>query len=235
MALRKSKRSPIVLVSVAAHLALGLGIALIPQQRLHEVIAIAMAETSKKEEPKPPPPPRETPKTPRAARNVNAQPRAAAPAPMPAEAPRGAANFQDIGLALDSSSADGLAVPTAAARVETAVAATVVAPKKPKTLVAKALEQQCDEAIIKPVPDVVVRPDYTQAARDARVEGRVRVELIVDESGNVTSARVLNGLGYGLDEAALEAVKKMRFRPGTRCSKPVSTPFVMAVRFLLGS
>ena len=236
MALRKKKRSPILLISVGAHVALALGIAFIPQQKLREVVAIAMAETNKKDEPKPPPPRNDPPRQARASRSVNAAPRAPAAAPMPAAAPvPGAANFQDIGLSLDSSSADGLAIPMAQPTAEKAIAVTNLGPKKPKVLVSKPLEQQCTEEIVKPIPDVVVRPDYTQAARDARVEGRVRVELMIDENGTVTSARVLNGLGYGLDEAAIEAVKKMRFRPGTLCSKPVATPFIMAVRFLLGS
>jgi protein TonB len=154
---------------------------------------------------------------------------------MPGETTRGASSFKDIGIALDSSSADGLAIPVAQAPIQKAVAATSVAPVKPKTLVSKRLEQVCNEEIVKPIPAVVVRPDYTDAAREARIEGRVRVELVIDENGAVTSARVVKGLGYGLDDAALEAVRKMRFHAGTRCSKPVATPFVMAVRFVLGT
>jgi protein TonB len=61
----------------------------------------------------------------------------------------------------------------------------------------------------------------------------VRVEVTVDDSGHVTGARLLAGLGYGLDEAALEAAKRAAFEPATRCGKPVSATFVIAMRFSL--
>jgi periplasmic protein TonB len=233
VALRKRKYSPILLISVGLHVALGVGIATIPPQRLREVVAIAFAETAKKEESKPPPPRSESPKPTRAPRTINAAARA--PVAQVAASPTpvvGAASFQDIGIALDASSVDGLAVPMAAV-MAAPITATARSVTKPKTLTSKRLEEKCREEIVKPLPDVVVRPEYTAAAREGRVEGRVRLELQVDEWGNVASVRVLRGLGYGLDEAALLAVKRMRFRPGTRCSKPVATPFVMAVRFLL--
>jgi protein TonB len=235
MALRKKKRSPIILISVLAHLGLAAVIAVIPPQKLREVVAIALAETSKRDEPKPTPPPRnEVPKSNRPARAYNAAARAPASPTLPQTAQVGAASFKDIGIALDASSVDGLAIPIVAVEKKRAEFSSV-APKKPKVLVSKRLEEVCTEELVKPVPEVVVRPEYTDAAREARIEGKVRVELLVDESGYVSSARVVNGLGYGLDDAALAAVKKMRFRPGTRCAKPLVTPFVMAVRFLLGS
>lgn len=46
-------------------------------------------------------------------------------------------------------------------------------------------------------------------------------------------ARIGAGLGYGLDEAALEAAKRAAFEPATRCGKPVSATFVIAMRFSL--
>lgn len=234
MALRKRKRSPLLLVSVVAHLGLGAAIAIIPPQKFREVVAIALAETAKPEEKKAPPPRHDPPKASRPQRTINAAARAPVEQALPQMAQAGAADFKDIGIALDASAVDGLAIPMAAPEAK-AIATVAALAKSPKVLVSKRLDVVCDEELVKPVPDVVVRPEYTDAAREARVEGRVRVEILVDEDGNVSSARVLNGLGYGLDEAALEAVKKMRFRPGTRCAKPSAAPFVMSVRFLLGS
>lgn len=234
MALRKRKRSPIFLFSVAAHVGLAAVIAVIPQQKFREVVAIALAETAKREEPKPPPPRNDPPKPNRSIRTLNPATRAPVAQALPATPQTGAASFKDIGIALDASAVDGLAIPMSPVEKKP-VATIVVAAQKPKTLVSSRREEVCAGEVVKPVPDLVVRPEYTDAAREARVEGRVRVELLVDENGYVSSARVLNGLGYGLDEAALAAVRKMRFRPGTRCAKPLATPFVMAVRFLLGT
>ena len=58
---------------------------------------------------------------------------------------------------------------------------------------------------------------------------------VVVSSGRVRGARVLQGLGYGLDEAALASARRITFRPGTRCGKPVDATFVVAIRFTLGS
>jgi protein TonB len=61
----------------------------------------------------------------------------------------------------------------------------------------------------------------------------VRAEVLVNESGEVTSVRLLGGLGFGLDEAAMAAARRWRFSPATRCNKPVAAPFVIAMRFVL--
>jgi protein TonB len=235
MALRKRKRSPILLVSVAAHLGLAAVIAVIPQQKLREVVAIALAETSKREEPKPPPPRSEPPKVNRPSRTFNSSVRSLAAQVSPQVSPVGAASFRDIGISLDGNSTDGLAIPNPSVERKPIETIAVASKRAPKVLVSKRIEALCEEDIVKPIPEVVVRPEYTDAAREGHIEGRVRVEVLVDEFGGVNSARVIKGLGYGLDEAALEAAKRMRFRPGTRCSKPIASPFVMAVRFLLGS
>ena len=68
-------------------------------------------------------------------------------------------------------------------------------------------------------------------ARQAEIEGVVRVEVTVDESGHVLSARVLSGLGYGLDESALAAAKATVFEPATRCGKAIVGTAVLPFRF----
>jgi periplasmic protein TonB len=102
-------------------------------------------------------------------------------------------------------------------------------------LSAKAAPDLCNEPIVKAKVLHVEQPGYTAAAKSARIEGRVQLILDIDEQGNVINARTKNGLGYGLDEAALAASKKMRFSPATRCGKPVAAPFLLAIRFVLGS
>ena len=78
-----------------------------------------------------------------------------------------------------------------------------------------------------------VEPVYTDVARKARVEGIVIIETIIDRNGNVTDARVLKGLPMGLDQSALEAVKRWKFHPGTLGGQPVPVIFTLTVNFRL--
>jgi protein TonB len=84
-------------------------------------------------------------------------------------------------------------------------------------------------------PEVVnkVNPVYTEAARRARIQGVVIVEAIIDKQGNVTNVRVLKALPMGLDQAAVDAVKKWRFKPATLNGRPVNVYFVLTVNFQL--
>jgi protein TonB len=232
MARARKKRSLVFLISVGAHLLVGAALAFIPQQKLREVVGIAFADAPK---PKP-----EAPK-PDARPAKNAAPKAvraaqAAPAPAPQAEPASnsqtPAAFANLGISLDSSSSDGIAVPVAA-KASTPPMLAAVAPKAPKVLVAA--QSHCDEAIRKAVPDRVVKAEYTNEARLAEVEGRIRMELSIDENGFVADVKVLSGLGHGLDEQAKSAAMKMHFKPATQCGKPVPSSFILAMRFALGS
>lgn len=69
--------------------------------------------------------------------------------------------------------------------------------------------------------------DYPQEARQMGIEGVIRVRLVVDENGKVASAVLLNKLGHGLDELALERSKLIEFTPAIDTSdQPVSSVVV---------
>src|SRR5262249_8842459 len=57
------------------------------------------------------------------------------------------------------------------------------------------------------------RPDYTEEARQKRIAGVVVVQAIFRTDGLITNVRVIRGLGYGLDECAVRAVRRIRFNP----------------------
>jgi TonB family protein len=76
------------------------------------------------------------------------------------------------------------------------------------------------------------RPKYPREAFDARIEGTVLVEALVDTKGRVVKVRVIESVP-GLDEAALEAVRKWRFDPAIKGGKPVATIIHMPVKFLI--
>ena len=84
-----------------------------------------------------------------------------------------------------------------------------------------------------PVAISRVEPQYTELARKARIEGVVIIEAIIDRNGNVTDARVLKPLPLGLDQAALEAVKRWKFKPGTLNGQPVPVIYNLTVIFRL--
>ncbi len=77
------------------------------------------------------------------------------------------------------------------------------------------------------------KPDYTDAARKARVTGVVVVEAIVNKQGEVEQVKILKGLPLGLSEQAVDAVKKWRFHPGTLNGQPVEVIFDLTVNFTL--
>ena len=78
-----------------------------------------------------------------------------------------------------------------------------------------------------------VKPDYTEAARGEAVEGDVLLEVIVLADGSVGEVRVLRGLGFGLDERAVAAMRQWRFRPAERGGVPVSVFVEVAMTFRL--
>ncbi|MGE0321876.1 MAG: energy transducer TonB [Polyangiaceae bacterium] len=75
------------------------------------------------------------------------------------------------------------------------------------------------------------QPSYTPQASAARISGRIRLSLQVSESGAVSSVSLLQGLGYGLDQAAISAARRARFTPATRCGKAISASFTVTMRF----
>ena len=59
-------------------------------------------------------------------------------------------------------------------------------------------------------------PAYSAEARDARIEGTVALDVEFSASGTVHVIRVIEGLGYGLDDLAVSAAEQMRFSPAVR-------------------
>ncbi len=74
---------------------------------------------------------------------------------------------------------------------------------------------------------------YPEIAKRAGVEGKVYVLAFVDENGDVRDAKIIKGIGAGCDEAALEAVKKTKFKPGKQRGKAVRVQVSIPVVFKL--
>ena len=82
-----------------------------------------------------------------------------------------------------------------------------------------------------PVLIYSVDPEYTPEAKKAKTEGSVLVNLWVDEKGSPTHVRVLRGIGNGLDEKAVEAVKQYKFKPAMEEGKPVLVQVNLEIQF----
>ena len=78
-----------------------------------------------------------------------------------------------------------------------------------------------------------VKPDYTEDARRRGIRGEVLMEIVVRRDGAVGDVKVLDGLGYGLDERAIAAVRQWKFSPATLHGKVVDVVVEVSMEFRL--
>ncbi len=74
---------------------------------------------------------------------------------------------------------------------------------------------------------------YPEIERRAQVEGKVLVKAYIDEDGNVAKVEIVKGVDEGLNEAALNAVEKTKFKPGMQRGKPVKVKVIIPIVFKL--
>jgi len=77
------------------------------------------------------------------------------------------------------------------------------------------------------------KPAYTDEARTKKVEGDVLLQVVFSAAGEVKVGRVVQGLGYGLDESAEAAARQIRFKPAIQDGQPVDFPAVVHITFEL--
>jgi TonB family protein len=87
--------------------------------------------------------------------------------------------------------------------------------------------------VVAPVLLSRVEPEYSEEARKAKWQGTVILQIVVDEHGNPGQIRLVRALGLGLDEKAMEAVARWRFRPGRKDGKVVPVIATIEVSFRL--
>jgi TonB family protein len=75
------------------------------------------------------------------------------------------------------------------------------------------------------------KPLYTEEARKRGIEGEVLLEVVFQASAQVRVVRVVRSLGHGLDEAAIQAARQIRFRPAQRDGNPVDTTAILDIVF----
>jgi protein TonB len=223
--------------SFAVHFAAWSFVGGIKGERKRDIVAISLAETKKKKDEKKKEPPKPPDIKPEKAKIV--QPRTKAPEPMPEQAPppqqeAKASNMNgyadlNLGAMGGGTGGNGIAVGGGGGGGGGGPAPTATATQRHVALTPVA---DCGEDLVKPKLERMIRPAYTQEGRQANVEGVVKLEVTVDATGHVVGVKVLKGLGYGLDEAAMSTVRNQwTFVPGTRCGKAVPATIRASVSF----
>ena len=87
--------------------------------------------------------------------------------------------------------------------------------------------------VSQPVPIFTPEAEFSDEARRQKYEGVCLISVIIDAQGNPQSPRVVRRLGMGLDEKALQAVMKYRFKAARKDGKPVAVRISVMVNFRL--
>ena len=92
---------------------------------------------------------------------------------------------------------------------------------------------QVGRGVSAPVLISKVDPEYTEEARAAKYNGDVVLYVEIGTDGMAYNLKVIRSLGLGLDEKAIEAVKKWKFKPGMLNGQPVRVAATIQVNFRL--
>jgi len=87
--------------------------------------------------------------------------------------------------------------------------------------------------VSQPIPIFTPEAEFSDEARRQKYQGVCVISVIIDAEGNPQSPRVVRALGMGLDEKALEAVRRYRFKPAKKDGKPVAVRMSVMVDFRL--
>jgi len=108
--------------------------------------------------------------------------------------------------------------------------ADVVAPAPPRT--------KAPEPVVKTIPAEITfkpRPVYTEEGKRLKIEGEVLLQVVFTASGQVQVERIVQGLGHGLDESAIQAAQKIQFKPALKDGQPADFQAVLHILFQLAS
>lgn len=92
-----------------------------------------------------------------------------------------------------------------------------------------------EEGVVAPTIVHEVKPQYTAAALQARIQGSVEMAVVIDTDGSVGRVEVTKSLDdeHGLDRAAVEAARQWRFTPGQKAGKPIRVEVALEMTFTL--
>src|SRR5579884_3025266 len=101
-------------------------------------------------------------------------------------------------------------------------------------------KDDADEKVYEPGGDVkppklvhYVEPQFSSSAKEAFIEGTVKISTVVTTDGIATQFHIVSGLNSEEDRTALDALKQWKFQPGTKAGKPVKVKVTVEVDFHL--
>ena len=92
---------------------------------------------------------------------------------------------------------------------------------------------ESEPGVINPQYKYRVEPKYPDAAKKAEKEGEVVLQATIDENGIPQDIVALTDIGFGLEQAAIDALKKTTFRPATKGGEPISKQVAIPYKFTL--
>jgi TonB family protein len=93
--------------------------------------------------------------------------------------------------------------------------------------------QAGEKGITPPKATYTVPPDYSEKARKARVQGVVELRVVVTSQGEIGDVMIVKKLNPDLDEKAVEAIHKWKFKPATKDGQPVAVQINVDMQFAL--
>jgi protein TonB len=257
MHLFESPRRPVaitaaVVVSLALHVALGLGIDDVDRESREQGTVIHMAI---KEEPahQPKPPPKVAPDPPPASkaksplkpkvRRLAAKAESPPPSNKTPDPEKPPPTKPVFGVSMNSTVTAGGSRPAMSVQVGNTLA---MAPAKSDVSPEDVRPYEADPAIREkhgltvlpsykltemPTPRKLVKADYPERARVAGIEGEIIMRLTIDEEGKVRAVTIVRGLGHGLDELARNAAHAFLFDPARVEGTPVATVIPFTYRW----
>jgi protein TonB len=182
-----------------------------------------------KKAPEPPPPPKEAPPPPPAlVEELPPPPNDAPPAEPTPDAP------VRIGISMSSTTSAGSFAAPVGNTLYGAAPEKAPPPEEVKPYAAPGARYVPPYQVTR-LPELVteIKAPYPEEARRLGLEGQVALRLTIDDEGKVAKAVLIKRAGHGFDEAALAAVKRFRFKPGTVSGEPIITDITYTYTFLL--
>jgi TonB family protein len=92
--------------------------------------------------------------------------------------------------------------------------------------------------VVKSIPAEITfkpRPVYTEEGRKLKIEGEVLLDVVFTANGQIRIVKVMQGLGHGLDESAVQAAEKIQYKPALKNGQPADFEAVLHIVFQLAS
>jgi TonB family protein len=92
-----------------------------------------------------------------------------------------------------------------------------------------------DPGVVKPRPIDKVNPKYTDEAKEAKIQGTVKLSAVIDVDGKAHDIKIEEGIDAGLDANSVAAVQMWRFEPARKAGEPVAVSVEIEINFTLSN